>query len=216
MNSQNKSPTTYFTVAFLKICLNSWSFTEAAVTSLPCQCFGGTLLLKKELNSFSLTWLVLSLDIFTGFCVTMEMGSGFVTEDSVTVVFQPQDWPPITITKSLKTLKRFKIGFFTFSKPLHFLTHPFCVYLQLPAAWGASLSHEDLWALCRVRQALWKAEKALCCGCCTSLLFPLGNPASDPRDSQNILSEKQWLPWNKPGHQKDVALFFNYKGFFSC
>lgn len=61
--------------------------------------------------SFNLTWLVLSLDIFTGFCVTMEMGSGFVT-----VVFQPQDWPPITITKSLKTFKRSKIGFFTFSK----------------------------------------------------------------------------------------------------
>lgn len=36
MNSQNKLPKTYFPKAFPKICLDSWSVTEAVVKSLPC------------------------------------------------------------------------------------------------------------------------------------------------------------------------------------
>lgn len=36
MNSQNKLPTSYLPVAFLKICLNSWSVTEAVLKPLPC------------------------------------------------------------------------------------------------------------------------------------------------------------------------------------
>jgi len=36
MNSQNKLPTTYCPVAFLNICLNFWSITDAVVKSLVC------------------------------------------------------------------------------------------------------------------------------------------------------------------------------------
>lgn len=117
MSSQNKLPTTYFPVAFLKICLNSWSVAEAVVKSFLCcvkSMFWWNLVTKEGTGLFfNLTRLVLSLDFFTELCFTMGMGSAFVTGN----LFQPQDWPPITITKSLKTLKRFEIGFLTFSKP---------------------------------------------------------------------------------------------------
>lgn len=144
MNSQNKLPTTYFPVAFLKICLNSWSVTEAVLKSLPCcvkPMFWWILVTKEGTElSFNLMWLVLSLDIFTEFCFTMEMGIRLCYWKPV--VFQPQDWLPIIITKSLKTLKRFKIGFFF--KTLAFFLNPSLLCLSsaasslrcFPIPWG--------------------------------------------------------------------------------
>lgn len=51
MNSQNKLFTTYCPVAFLKICLNFWSITDAVVNSFLCcikPMFGGTKVLKTK------------------------------------------------------------------------------------------------------------------------------------------------------------------------
>lgn len=90
---------------------------------------------------------------------------------------------------------------FAFFKPVPSV---FIFSCQEPQAVSCPMSTTD-W--CEDKEGL--VENHCAVEYCTSLLFSLGNPASDPRHSHNILTGK-CLPWNTTENQEGVAL-----GFFS-